>query len=86
MHLYSCDLFSCWSQTFPDKTKLKGKIHPFSWIAVTFEPMRDCVTIKNLEYPISVQPSFFYDWKLNSLQFALGGPVKQWKEEDNLVN
>ena len=39
------------TQTLPDATPPKGKIHQFSKIAVTLEPVLQLDNLKDLEYP-----------------------------------
>ena len=42
--------------------------------------------LSNLETPISVQHSLFYDWKHHLKLFGLGGTVKPGEEEGDGFN
>ena len=50
-------------QTLPNAPPPVGKIHPFSEIAVTFEPYSNLDALPDLESLKRWKYGFFYDWK-----------------------
>ena len=66
--------FAGCAQTLPNEAQPIYKIHPFSKIAVTFEPaMRfGCPS----RFRISEKYSLFYDWKHHFYLFGRDGNIK----------
>ena len=63
------------TQTLPDATPPIGKIHPFSKIIVTLDPLGGFDALQDLESSKSLWQSLFYSWKSYLKPFGLGGSV-----------
>ena len=64
-------------QTLPYATPPVGKIHSFSKIVVSFEPIQLFDALQDLESPKKCQYSFFYVWKQysNKVCFMTGSTI-----------